>query len=176
MLKHGTNLNDLFGISGWEIKSYSFDSEIQVTFHLERKAGHHYECGGCKTKLLFCYDHYNKRRVRDLSIWGYRTILEFSQVRVSCPECKKIESEHLDWVESYQRQTVRYEKYLASLCDYMPVMDIVEIEGVNKNLLYYNFLLLIGFLNTMVCISLKHICGMTKTLQSHHLVQSPWFM
>jgi len=137
MVKRGTNLSDLFGISGWAIKNYSLDPvEGRVTLHLERSAGHYYKCGGCRKELLFCYDHYDNRIVRDLPLWGYQCFIDFSQVRVFCPKCKKIEAEHLDWVDSYQRQTIRYEKYLASLCDYMPVMDVVEFEGVNKNLVY----------------------------------------
>lgn len=44
--------------------------------------------------------------------------------------------EGLDWIEPCQRQTLRYERYVAGLCDVLPVMDVVELEGVDKNTVY----------------------------------------
>jgi len=137
LIKSGINIADLLGITGWEITSYSLNEiKGEVTLHIERGTNTYYKCGKCKTDLLICYDHYDERLVRDMSIWGYKCYISFSQARVKCPCCNSVQAEYLNWVESYQRQTIRYEKYLASLCDYMPVMDVAEIESVNKNTLY----------------------------------------
>ena len=137
MLTMNNNLEQLLGIAGWEIKSITLNElEAEVILHLEHEYSAYYQCGCCKERIMFCYDHYSERKVRDLSIFGFRCFLSFSQARVRCPNCKRVCSEYLDWVALYQRQTVRYEKYLASLCDYMPVMDVVDLEGVDKNLLY----------------------------------------
>ena len=136
MIRKGNTIDDLLGISGWSLESYELnDVEGEVILNLKRSTPY-YHCGYCKQSYLFCYDHYEVRRVRDLSLWGYKCFLKFSQARVSCSTCDRVVGEHLDWVEGYQRQTIRYEKYLASLCDFMPVMDVVELEGMNKNLLY----------------------------------------
>ncbi len=136
MIRKGNTIDDLLGISGWSLESYELnENEGEVILNLKRSTPY-YSCGYCKRGYLFCHDHYGVRRVRDLSLWGYKCFLRFSQARVFCSTCKRVIAEHLDWIEGYQRQTIRYEKYVASLCDYMPVMDVVELEGLNKNSLY----------------------------------------
>ena len=136
-IKNNINISELFGITGWEIKSYSRNDLCrELILRIERCNNTYYQCSKCMTDLMFCYDHCETRVIRDLPIWGYKCYIEFRQARVYCPQCKKVNLEYLDWVELYQRHTLRYEKYIAGLCDYMPVMDVVDIEGLNKNTLY----------------------------------------
>jgi transposase len=42
----------------------------------------------------------------------------------------------LDWVEPYARHTVRYQKYVAGLCDMLPALDVAEWEGLHKSVVY----------------------------------------
>jgi transposase len=44
--------------------------------------------------------------------------------------------EALDWIGPHQRQTLRYEKYVVHLCDLLPVLDVAELEGLDKGTVY----------------------------------------
>ena len=128
------DITELLGLQGWEIIGYETTDE-GLTFHIERDRSRGYRCSGCGELYMFAYDEYAERTVRDFHVWGKRSYLSFREARVDCAKCG-VKVEKLDWLEPYQRMTVRYEKYLASLCDFMPVSDVSEIEGVNKDTLY----------------------------------------
>jgi len=86
--------------------------------------------------VLFAYDHEPVRRIRDFPLWGRRCWLEVALARVWCGRCGAVVVERLEWVEPYARQTLRYERYVASLCGLMPVLDVARLEGVGKNTVY----------------------------------------
>ena len=127
---------DLLGIQGWEVEP---DGVLidggEVVVRVRRRSATGYRCSGCGQGLLFAYDHYRPRLVRDFPAWGRHCYLEVRVARVDCPDCG-VMIESLDWLEKCARQTVRYEKYVAHLCDLLPVMDVVELEGLNKNTVY----------------------------------------
>lgn len=126
-------ITDLLGIPGWKVEKVLLEGE-EVVVSIERMGGG-YRCRGCGDTFLFCYDHERSRRVRDFPVWGRRCYLEFSPARVGCPQCG-ILVEVLDWIEPNQRQTLRYEKYVARLCDILPVLDVAELEGLDKGTVY----------------------------------------
>ena len=125
---------DLLGIQGWEVTAVEIE-DADVIVSVRRKAEAGTICSGCGQPTLFVYDHYAQRRVRDFPAWGRRCFLSVRVARVDCPDCGVV-SERLDWLEKGCRRTVRYEKYVARLCDYMPVLDVAEIEGLDKNTVY----------------------------------------
>jgi len=88
--------------------------------------------------FLVCYDHLPTRRVWDLPVWGRRCYLQFREARVTCPRCDVL-VEALDWVDPQQRQTLRYERYAALLCDILPAMAVAEMEGLDKGTVYHAF-------------------------------------
>ena len=45
------------------------------------------------------------RRVRDLSLAGWRIYLEYERWRVNCPGCGGLHVEHLDWLANNSRYT-----------------------------------------------------------------------
>lgn len=127
----------LLGIQGWEAKKVSMNElNGSLTIELERAAGTAIVCSKCNTAYLSIYDHYPMRKVEELPAFGRRIFLAFSQARVECSTCGTVEPERLDWVEPYQHQTLRYQRYLATLCDYMPVADVSDFSGVSKDALY----------------------------------------
>lgn len=119
----------------WNIKNYEINGEGAILFNIERDKTMGYQCSECGETYMFAYDECIERTVRDLPVWGRKSFLRFHEARVNCPKCG-IKIEKHDWLEPYQRMTIRYEKYLASQCDFMPVSDVSEIEGVNKDTLY----------------------------------------
>ena len=127
----------LHGIQGWKlIEVEENDKNGDIILKMERESGHLYECSACGEQYLFCYDHYPVRKVEDLSAWGRRTFIEFRQARVFCEKCECVVPENVQWVEAYQHQSLRYQRYLATLCDFMPVADVAELSGLSKDTLY----------------------------------------
>ncbi|MCP3967210.1 MAG: ISL3 family transposase [Lentisphaerae bacterium] len=130
-------ITKLLGIQGWNIKSIEVnDLNGSLKLQIERENGFPYECAVCGQLFFLVYDHYPRRIIEDLSAWGRRTFIEFSQARVFCNQCGGVQAEKLEFVERYQHQTVRFQRYLASLCDFMPVADVAELTGISKDTIY----------------------------------------
>jgi transposase len=125
----------LLGIQGWAVAPGGVRiEEDQVIVRVEREHGG-YRCSGCGEGYLFAYDHQPIRKVRDFPAWGRRCYLEVQLARVQCERCG-ITVEEVPWLERYARQTLRYELYVAHLCDLLPVTDVAEHEGLDKNTVY----------------------------------------
>jgi transposase len=129
-------INDLLGIQGWEIlEEYVVVRAEEVVVPIVRSKGTSYRCGKCGGVCLLAYDHGVVRRVRDFPVWGRRCWLEFSPARVDCLACG-VHVEGLDWIEPHERQTLRYERYVAALCELLPALDVAELERLDKNSVY----------------------------------------
>ena len=130
------NITDLLGIQGWEVEPGGVTLEGEaVVVKIRPVAGSGYRCGGCGEGILFAYDHLPERRVRDFPVWGRRCYLAMRRARVACSRCG-VTMQRLEWLEDQQRQTLRYERYVAHLCDLLPVLDVAELEGLDKNTVY----------------------------------------
>ncbi len=131
------DITELLNLQDWQIINIRTNSDdTEVIFNLFKPSDLGHECSRCSTQVLFAYDRYNERMIRDFPVFGKKVFLSFSQSRVYCPKCDRIIAESIDWVDPYSRMSKRYEKYLASLCDYMTVTDVSKIEGINKDTLY----------------------------------------
>lgn len=129
------SLESILGIQGWNVKNLRIDYDSLI-IEIVRKPGHTYTCPSCKSGSLIYYDKVGVRRVRDFAMSGRRCYLEFDSVRIYCSRCKKVLTESLPWVGSHRRMTYRYEEHVARLCDYLPVMDVCDLEGLDKNTVY----------------------------------------
>jgi transposase len=69
-------------------------------------------------------------RTRDLSAGGFRIVLEFERVRVSCPDCG-VRMEYLDWLAHNPRYTARYALHVGALCRKMTVKDVAQAERLH---------------------------------------------
>ena len=127
---------ELLGIQGWKIASGGITLRGgAVHLHLERESGAGRVCGKCGQGVLFLYDHLEERQVRDFPVWGLRCYLHLRAARVDCPTCG-VQREKLEWIEGYQRMTLRYEMYVARLCGLLPGLDVAEWEGLDKETVY----------------------------------------
>jgi transposase len=131
-------LQDLLGIQGWRIaqNGIRIEEDGAVSVRIEPEPGSGHFCGRCGEGVLFAYDHQPLRRIRDFPVWGRSCCLEVSLARVWCPKCRAVVVERLEWLESYARRTLRYERYVATLCGLMPVVDVAALEGLDKNAVY----------------------------------------
>lgn len=107
-----------------------------LVLSVEHAPGHGYRCSRCGEGVLFAYDHRAPRRIRDFPWAGRPCELEVTLARVECPACHAIAVEAAEWVETYGRQTERYERYIAGLCSLMPATDVAELEGLDKTTVY----------------------------------------
>ena len=69
-------------------------------------------------------------KVRDLSIFGKTCYLIIQKGRLHC-RCSFRGYEGIDFVDQYQRQTLRFTEFLFKLCDRMTIMDASELLQVN---------------------------------------------
>jgi transposase len=129
-------ITDLMGIQGWEVEPDGIKIDRGVVFvRIRRKPGTFFKCAECGSQYLFCQEKSRLRVVRDFPIWGRKCYLVFGEARVNCDRCG-VHVEGLDWLDPHQRQTLRYEKYAANLCDILPVLDVAELEDLDKNTVY----------------------------------------
>lgn len=69
-------------------------------------------------------------KVRDLSIFGKPCYLIIQKGRVNC-SCSFRGYEEIEFVDKYQRQTIRFTEFLFELCDRMTLMDASQLLRVN---------------------------------------------
>ena len=127
----------ILGLQGWVVtqKGVRLDGATLV-LSVEHTPGHGYRCSRCGEGVLSAYDHLASRRIRDFPWAGRSCELEVTLARVECPACHEIAVEAVEWVETYSRQTERYERYVAGLCSLMPATDVAELEGLDKTTVY----------------------------------------
>jgi transposase len=132
-----TVITQLLGLQGWKVAREGVAvGDEEVVVRIERVRGVGYQCSRCGERTLAYYDQLRSRRVRDFPVWGQRCWVEFAPVRVQCRRCGAVAIEALDWIEPYQHLTLRYERYVAALCDMLPVLDVAELEGLSKETVY----------------------------------------
>ncbi len=129
----GDSITQLFGIPGFRISSGEplfVDGEsdrpyVMVEMFREKKE---YRCSCGRT-----FDHYedgDDRSVRDLSFGEWDVYLIFFQVRVNCPACG-IQTEALDWLRPFQRQTIRFENLVARLCEITSLSAVARLMDLD---------------------------------------------
>jgi len=129
-------ITDLLGIQGWEVVENGVErTDEEIIVHIERTEHTGYQCAGCNQPFMIAYDHLPQRMVRDFPAWGRRCYLSFSPARVACPDCGT-HTEALEWIEPRERHTLRFEKYVASLCSILPVLDVAAHLEMDKNAVY----------------------------------------
>ncbi len=75
------------------------------------------------------------QEVEDLSVFGRRCFLRLWKYRIEC-DCGYRGTEHLEWLDRYQRFTVRYGKWIYAFCKRMTGIDVSRIFGISKHTVY----------------------------------------
>lgn len=75
------------------------------------------------------------QEVEDLSVFGRRCYLRIWKYRIEC-SCGYCGTEHLEWLDRYQRFTVRYRKWIYAFCKRMTGIDVSRIFGISKHTVY----------------------------------------
>jgi transposase len=117
------------GLQGWFVETWRFHGEGEVRLRLQRKLPFH-TCSRCGTRTTAAYDH-EVRILRDVPISLRAVYLYVPQCRVNCRKCRAIVTETLGLCDPGQGMTLRYELYLAKLCEITTISAVAEMEGLS---------------------------------------------
>jgi len=72
-------------------------------------------------------------RSRDLSVAGWRIYLEFERWRISCPRCRAVFVERLDWLAKNPRYTRRFALHIGELCREATNLSVAQRERLHDS-------------------------------------------
>jgi len=129
MHKQGfSSLKDLYYFRGFRARDLFLTKDaILVSMKRTGKTGVCPKCGKKRRKAEAEYE----REVRDLDIAGRKAMLYFTQYKIHCTHCGYRGMEELDFVDEYGRHTVRFEEYVAVLCERMSLKGAAAIAGID---------------------------------------------
>jgi len=73
--------------------------------------------------------------VEDLSVFGKRCFIQLWKFRIECG-CGYRGTELVEWLNRYERVTVRYQKWIYAFCKRMTGIDVARIFGISKHTVY----------------------------------------
>jgi len=124
-----------------KIEIYGASTEI----YLDRDRSLGFTCSGCGQRSFWSWNHY-EARIRDLSVFEYKTYLLLDKHRTNCPVCG-VKIEKLDFADPYSRCTIRFEELVARLCRITSVKQVANlldldwktVKGIDKKYLEKQF-------------------------------------
>jgi transposase len=105
----------------------------EVILKVER-TGYPY-CPKCGQRYIDAPKDRRMQRVEDLSISGRRCFLEIVKYRIEC-SCGYKGTEGIEWLERYERVTVRFQQWIYAFCKRMTGIDVSILFGISKHLVY----------------------------------------
>lgn len=91
------------------------------------------KCCRCKGELERAKYGHHKVKVRTMDILGFKAYLILKRQKHFCRRCKKIRSEHLDFVASETPHlTKEYAWWLGRMCEISAVSRVGELVGIDK--------------------------------------------
>lgn len=89
-------------------------------------------CSCCAQKASARYDK-EMRLARDVDAGGRRIYVKFERWRVSCPRCKAVFVEKLDWLADNPRYTERFALQVGKLCRSMTNKDVADMMRISPH-------------------------------------------
>lgn len=99
--------------------------QIKIYLQRRRKTG---ACPKCATNCRKVEELY-EREVRDLDFAGTPVFVIFTEVKINC-RCGYRGVERLDFVDKYSSYTIRFEEYVAQLCEKMSLTDVCRMCNI----------------------------------------------
>jgi transposase len=93
--------------------------------HLHRDTSKGYTCSSCGQMSFWSWDS-RLVRIRDLSVFEFKTYLTIYKNRTNCDTCG-VKVEKLDFVDPYSRCTKRFEELVARLCQMTSLKQVAEL-------------------------------------------------
>lgn len=89
-------------------------------------------CYRCQTSLTSITSSY-KLKIQTMPILSYKTYLHIKRRKGHCPSCKKIRSEHLDFIASETPHlTKEYAWWIGRMCEISAVSRVGELVDIDK--------------------------------------------
>jgi transposase len=111
------------------LASVRFDKAITqddyTELHLNRDYSSGFTCSSCGQKSFWSWD-WRVARIRDLSIFEFKTYLVIEKHRTNCPNCG-VKIEKLEFVDLYSRYTTSFEELVARLCRVTSLKQVAEL-------------------------------------------------
>jgi len=125
-------LTELLGLTGFIVKDILIKKK-ELLLILERVGFP--VCPDCGQIFIHAPKDRRLQTVEDLSISGKRCFLQINKYRIEC-SCGYCGAEKIDWLEKYERVSVRYQKWIYAFCKRMTGRDVSIIFGISKHLVY----------------------------------------
>lgn len=125
-------LTDILKIQGYFVTEYKIVGKI---FFITIDAIDYPVCPKCKQTHLFHIKDKRAQEIEDLSISGKRVKLLMSKRRIECG-CGYRGTEKIEWLEPYERSTIRFGKMIYVFCKRMTCLDVSRVFGISKEKVY----------------------------------------
>lgn len=122
-----------FRFSGYETTDIQVsDRDKSVTVLLKPMPDKALTCHLCGDEMVRII-HTKVRRVKDLDIRGYKTILKFSRRTGECLTCKKQRVETVEFISPLSpHYTKEYSWWLGEMCEMAPVKKAARFSGIDN--------------------------------------------
>ena len=100
-------------------------SDDCTEIHLERDYPLGFTCSSCGQICFWGWDS-REARIRDLSVFEFKTYLITDKHRTDCPTCG-VKIEKLEFADPYSRCTTRFEELVARLCRITSLKQVAEL-------------------------------------------------
>ena len=125
-------LTQMLGLANCIVKDISI-REKKIILRVDKTGFPH--CPKCGQLYIGAPKDRRMQRVEDLSIFGRRCFLEIQKYRIDC-SCGYKGTEGIEWLERYERVTVRYQNWIYAFCKRMTGIDVSILFGISKHLVY----------------------------------------
>jgi len=104
-----------------------------IDIYLERKCHNQksqcYKCRAELTKITSTY----RQKIQTMPILSYKTFLHIKRRKGHCPYCKKIRSEHLDFIsKETPHLSTEYAWWLGRMCEISAVSRVGDLVGIDR--------------------------------------------
>jgi len=125
-------LTQLLGLSNCLVKDI-FIKEKEIILTVERIGFP--VCPSCGKQYLTAPKDKRRQKIEDLSVFGKRCYLNVLKYRIDCV-CGYSGTENIDWLDRYERVSVRYQKWIYAFCKRMTGRDVSVLFGISKHTVY----------------------------------------
>jgi len=125
-------LTELLGLQNYFVKDLKNENN-KIFLSLVRQG--YPKCPECGQYHIEASKDNRIQIVEDLSVFGKRCYIILNKFRIEC-QCGYRGTEHIEWLNRYDRVTVRYQKWIYAFCKRMTGIDVARIFGISKHTVY----------------------------------------
>ena len=109
------------------VNAITNDGRTEIYLSRDRSLG--FVCSNCGRVVPNTW-RWRKVKIRDLSVFEFKTYLVFTKYRVNCQHCGT-KVENLNFIEPCSRCTIRFEELVARLCKITTISQVAKLLGLD---------------------------------------------